>query len=449
MGVPTAPLSTVAFKAAANAGFGGDTPFIYTPDPVVGASDDLLLSYVKGKSPDTGKIVFDEIIDALTRIPEKNKTAEKYQAAIPQGILKPDTEDNLQRLFYEKGWTDGLPVILPTQERVQKMLIETSAFPEDIVAEPNFLNPTQLTVMNVAVVAVMAGARPEHFPVILAVASSGERAILGSTTPFAAMLLVNGPIRNEIGMNSGLAAFSPVNIANSAIGRSWSLLGAVTGGHKLKNTLWSSQGNGIAYNNLCIAENEERSVWEPFHVQKGFKREESVVSIFRGWTFSHSMGAASFRSYAEEAAILLQSFSAYNASATLILDPLVAMSLKENNGFRTKEDFSRIISETTEMTADRFWKTDYVDFLTRPLADKGEEPYASWIKLSGDALIRPYHDPEKINIIVTGGETSPVFKACDFGYINSFSIDKWRADTGYMCKDGSCGLPDAPVEYDD
>ena len=294
----------------------------------------------------------------------------------------------------------------------------------------------------------MAGARPEHLPLILAIASTGERAILGSTTPFACMIVVNGPIRNEINMNSGIGAFSPINIANAVIGRAWTLLGHVTGGNRPKDTLWSTQGNGISYNNLCIAENEERSPWEPFHVQKGFKPEESVVSIFRGWTFSHSMGAASFRSHAEEAAILLQAFSAFNASATLILDPLAAKIVKETEGCATKADFSKIISETTEMTADRFWKTDYVDFLTGPLVEKGIEPYACWKKLPGDAVIKPYHNPGNINIIVTGGETGPFFKACDFAYVTSSSIDKWRGNSDDLCADGSCGLPDAAVDYD-
>lgn len=448
MGVPTAPLSTYAFKEAADGGFGYDTPFIYTQHPVVGVPDDVLTGYIKGKDPDTGKIVFDEIIDALTKPVVRKEIADREKDATQEGFLNPDTEDNLQRLFYERGWTDGLPVILPTQERVQRMLTGTSASPDDIVAEPNPLNPIKVTVANVATVAVMAGARPEHLPVILAIASTGERAILGSTTPFAAMIVVNGPIRNEIGMNSGIGAFSPINIANSAIGRAWTLLGHVTGGNRKKDTLWSAQGNSISYNNLCIAENEERSVWEPFHVQKGFKPEESVVSIFRGWTFSHSMGAASLRSHAEEAAILLQAFSAFNASATLILDPLVAKIVKEDEGYATKEDFSKIISETTEMTVDRFWKTDYVDFLTGPMADKGVEPYASWKKLPGDSIIKPYHDPDKINIIVTGGETGPFFKASDFAYVTSSSIDKWSGNSIDMCDDGSCGLPDAPVDYD-
>jgi len=448
MGVPTAPLSTYAFKEAADGGFGGDTPFIYTPHPVVGVPDDVLTGYIKGENPDSKNIVFDEIIDALTKPPLRKETADRQQDVAHEDFLNPDTEDNLQRIFYERGWTDGLPIILPTRERVQRMLTGTSASPNDVVAEPNPMNPIKVTVANVATVAVMAGARPEHLPVILAIASTGQRAILGSTTPFAAMIVVNGPIRNEAGMNSSIGAFSPVNIANSVIGRAWTLLGHVTGGNKPKGTLWSTQGNTISYNNLCFAENEERSVWEPFHVQKGFKPEESVVSIFRGWTFSHSMGAASFRSHAKEAAILLQAFSAFNASATLILDPSAAKIVKEAEECATKEDFSKIISETTEMTADRFWKTDYVDFLTGPMADNGVEPYASWKKLPGDSIIKPYHDPDKINIIVTGGETGPFFKACDFAYVTSSSIDKWRGNSNDLCDDGSCGLPDAPVDYD-
>jgi len=448
MGIPTASLSTIAFKEAAEGGFGGDTPFIYTAHPVVGAHDDALMGYITGKNPETGRIVSDEIIDALTKPPKKRAEFKKAQDKNEKSFLTPDTEDNLQRLFYEKGWTDGLPVILPTKERVERMLKGTSASPDDIVAEPNPFNPVKVTVMDVAIVAVMAGARPEFFPVILAVVATGERAIMGSTTPFAAMIVVNGPIRNESGMNSGIGAFSPINIANSTIGRAWTLLGHVTGGNRIKGTLWSSQGNTIAYNNLCIAENEEKSVWQPFHVQKGFNPDDSVVSIFRGWTMSHSMGGAAFRSHAEEAAILLQAFSAYNASATVIIDPSAAKIVKESEGYATKEDFSKAISETAQMTADRFWRTDYVDFLTKPLADQGVEPYASWKKLPGDAVIKPYYDPEKINIIVTGGETGPFFKACDFAYVTSSSIDKWRAGKADQCADGSCGLPDAPVEYD-
>lgn len=80
---------------------------------------------------------------------------------------------------------------------------------------------------------------------------------------------------------------------------------------------------------------------------------------------------------------------------------------KENEGFNTKEEYSRWMSKNVKMTAGRFWGTDYIDMLMASLAYKGEEPYASWKKLPDDELITPYHDPEKINIIIVGGETSP------------------------------------------
>ena len=77
---------------------------------------------------------------------------------------------------------------------------------------------------TVAIAAVMAGARPEHLPVLLAIASTGQPAIQPSTLPFASALLVNGPIRNEIGMNSGMGALGPYNLANAVIGRAWTLM---------------------------------------------------------------------------------------------------------------------------------------------------------------------------------------------------------------------------------
>src|SRR5207342_1163115 len=115
-------------------------------------------------------------------------------------------EDDLRRLFDENHWTDCLPIMLPTEARVEAMLKGTSHPPDKIVGR---LRPTafrefwEFTVEKVAVNAVMAGARPEYFPVILALASSGISARSSSTSSMAAMVVVNGPIRNEIAMSSG------------------------------------------------------------------------------------------------------------------------------------------------------------------------------------------------------------------------------------------------------
>jgi len=409
-------------------------PFIYTQQPVIGLSPEVLDSYIVGNDPDTGKIVIDEILDVLTKPVNGKEPTPESSGAVKAGphqvLLEPDTEDNLQRLFYERGWTDGLPIILPTEERVKKMLAGTSASPDEVVGETFQMDTRELvryTVTNIAVIAVMAGARPEHFPVILAVASTRQPALMPSTTAFAAMLLVNGPIRNEIGMNSGIGAFSPVNQANSVIGRAWTLMSICWGYAKPKKTLWSSQGSNLVYNNMCVAENEERSVWTPFHVDKGFKAEESVVSIFRGWAVINSPGAASNRTLGEELNIELAVIPPLYSAATIVMDPLVARNLKENEGFTTKQDFCHWMSQNIKMPAGQYWKTDYIDMLVASQAYQGEEPYASWKKLPDDALIAPYHNPDRINLIVVGGEISPLWKASDYGHTISVSIDRWRA----------------------
>jgi hypothetical protein len=394
----------------------------------------VLRGYIEGKNPKTGRRLVDEVLEALTKpytVGESRNLA-IVRPAPPQRqqLLEADTEDNLQRLFFERGWTDGLPIFLPTEKRVAEMLAGTRQPPDKLVCKA-FMVDTQenlrVTVETVAIAAVMAGARPEHLPVLLAIASAGQPAIQPSTLPFASALLVNGPIRNEIGMNSGMGALGPYNLANAVIGRAWTLMSIVWGFARRKRTFWTSQGNNYTYNNLCMAENEERSVWEPFHVQKGHKREESVVSLFRGWNLLNSTGAAARRSWGEEIKLQMQALPALYSGATLILDPMLARHLKENEGFQTPLDIGRWVSENIKMTASQFWGNDIIDMLVAPMALNGAQPYAAWKQLPGDAVIAPYHRPEKVNILVVGGETSPLWKVSDLDYTVSASIDKWRA----------------------
>jgi hypothetical protein len=296
----------------------------------------------------------------------------------------------------------------------------------------------------------MAGAQPEHFPVILAIAATGQQAIMPSTTCMSSMLLVNGPVRTELEINCGIGAFSPVTLANSVIGRAWTLMSTCWGYTKPKKNLWSSLGSNLTYNNMCAGENEERSIWEPFHVQQGFKAEESVVSTFRGWIMNNSAGAAANRPIGMEMSLQMMAIPASYAQGTVIMDPLVAKTLKETDGFDTKQDFSKWLSENIKIPAGTYWGYDHVDWLVTPLANEGKEPFASWKKLPDDAMINPYYDPEKINLVVIGGETSPLWYVSDFGYGGSQSIDRWRSlDSLNECIDGSCGVPDEMIEYDD
>ena len=239
----------------------------------------------------SGRPFMQVVLDGLTvPLDEADLQGVSFDRTTPR-LLEPDTEDHLQRLFEENCWTDFLPITLPTEARVEAMLKGTSHPPDKIVGR---LRPTafrefwEFTVEKVAVNAVMAGARPEYFPVILALASSGISARSSSTNSFATISVVNGPIRNEIGMNSGIGAMGPYNHANATIGRAYGLLSQnLQGGSVPGDTYMGSLGNWYAYT-AVLPEAEERSPWQPLHVQKGFKPTDSVATVFFGGWYTHA-----------------------------------------------------------------------------------------------------------------------------------------------------------------
>jgi hypothetical protein len=145
--------------------------FSFPPYPVVGMSRAVLRKYVEGNDPVTGKPLMQEVIDALTKpLTEMEKNPVRARKPARSRLLQPDTEEKLRRLFVENGWTDGLPIVLPTEERVADMLTGTSHAPDEVVGQmtvTNLQEKLEYTVEKVAINAVMAGARPEHFPVIL------------------------------------------------------------------------------------------------------------------------------------------------------------------------------------------------------------------------------------------------------------------------------------------
>jgi len=432
--------------------------FSFTPFPVVGMPRTTLRRYIEGDDPVSGKSFTRELIASLTEPLTSRETAPVRPSRTPRPrLVEAATEEEIGRLFLENGWTDGLPIVLPSEERVAEMLTGTSHGPEEVVGRMTVTTTQErieYTVEKVAVNAVMAGAGPEHFPVILAIAAMQEPAFPSSTTSFARMAVVNGPIRNEIGMNAGMGALSPFNYANSVIGRAWTLMTINLADARLGETFMASQGHNLNYNNMCSAENEEASVWEPFHVEKGFRADQSVVSLFRGWSVINSMGAAnSVRPASEETVIMLKAFSALRSAATLVMDPLVAKGLREQ-GFQGKRELSRWLSEHVEVSAGQYWGADIIYAFVTPLARQGIEPYATWAKLPKEALLKPYHDPNQINVVVVGGETNPLWQTTDFLYTQSGLIDTWRP-TGPVrssshpvrmpvaapCSEGTCGVP--------
>jgi len=193
--------------------------------------------------------------------------------------------DDLERWF-ERGVTDGLPVVPPTRERVERMLAATRRSRDDLVARvpPNY---GRGTVEKLAVNAVMAGCRPDYFPVVLATVEAacdpafnlhGQSGTTNATSP---LVILNGPVRTRLEVNCGAGVFGPGHRANATIGRTLRLIMINLGGTKAGEISMSTLGHPGRYT-YCIGEHEEASPWEPLHVERGFAPEESTVTVFSG-----------------------------------------------------------------------------------------------------------------------------------------------------------------------
>lgn len=346
-----------------------------------------------------------------------------FERSTPR-LIAPDTEENLQLLFMENGWTDFLPIILPTEERVAAMLKGTSHKPDEVVGRmrpTSFREFWEYTVEKVAVNAVMAGARPEYFPVILALAATGVTARSSSTTSMANIAVVNGPIRTEIGMNSGIGAMGPYNHANVTIGRAYGLLSQnLQGGSLPDESYMGTLGNGLAYS-MCIPENEERSPWEPLHVQKGFKPGDSAVSVFFGLRYVQE-GYGPRDTWQEKMQRCLTAGAHF--PPLVVLDPIVAR-LFAGRGIETKQQLIDWCAAHARLPAREYWDDQWVQTLLHPLAVAGVEPYATRLKAKPDEIVQMF-EPDEINAVVVGGETQGAWKMIGARYERTVSIDAWR-----------------------
>jgi len=429
--VAAAGSNVVTFGINANFTYNTGMPIRYVgvPFPFSGQPRSVLKGYIEGKDTVSGKPMMQAIVEGLTKpLSDTEKMSGTPPESMPEPrLLPPDTEDNLQLLFKEKCWTDYNPVIIPTEERVAAMLKGTSHKPDEIVksAAGTFGTRRPFTVEKVATIAVMAGAKPEYLPVILALAS--QVPYQDSTTSIAEMVVVNGPIRKEIDMNCGLGALGPNNDANSVIGRSMTLIHKIIQGYDEGVTGFASLSNPLRYDNLCFAENEEAlpKGWQPLHVQAGHKPTDSMLTIFTGWNFINSTGWVE-QHYAPQLLMRDYMSTLSGTGATLIMDPSVAELLNNVQGFTTKAMLADWLSKNVEKTAGSYWGNSIVSSMLGPLGAQGLEPYASWKKLPGDAVIKPFTNPRGIHAVVVGGKTASVWFATDFMPGQSVSIDAWR-----------------------
>jgi hypothetical protein len=371
---------------------------------------------INGNNPITGKPVMQEIVEKFTKplTAEEKRTGDIVRTKGPATFT--DTAEKLQKMYLDNRWTDFLPIVLPTEALVNDMLKGTSHKPDEIVGK---MSPTNTgtyfeywtyTVRDVAVNAVMAGCKPEYLPLLLAVASTGKEAISVSDNSFVGALVINGAIRDEIGINYDVGAMGPYAHANTTIGRAWTLLSINLGNcGKVGTTYMGVVGNPMNLINIVFGENEKASPWEPFSVRKGFKKNENIVSLFEGWGV---LSAANWKANAwgkemNYPKIIKDIFDQQGMlfGACAILSPPIANFVK-NAGFNTVEDFEKYLAPAPPSAK----PADGAQ--AKAPAPKAKMPMMGGMSNSA--------------ILVTGGTNNNYYSIGGMRYGRSVQIDPWR-----------------------
>ncbi len=341
----------------------------YIAGPVWGKDNaQLKKQVIEGNNPIDDGPVMKEIVEKFTKPltnKEKNPGELKHE---PPPATYTGTPAELQKLFLDKRYTDFMPVILPTKELVDEMLQGTSHDPDEVLGK---MNPGSeagerwtYTVRTAAINAVMAGAKPEYLPVILAIGSTGTPAVNISDNGFAAGAVINGNIRDEIGLDYDIGAIGPFAQANTTIGRAWSLL-SINGGNcgKIGTTYTGTVGNPTNAINIIIAENEEKSPWEPFSVRRSnagggrfggpppakYKKGDNVVTLLMGWGLLSAVNwkandwselpnyAQAIKNIYKEQGTMFGTFA--------VLSPPVANNIS-NAGYDTMDKLTKYVTDT-------------------------------------------------------------------------------------------------------
>jgi peroxiredoxin len=315
--------------------------------------------------------------------------------------------DELEDML-ERGWSDGLPVVPPTPERVEAMLAG-----RDPTRSLGFVPPAhgEATLERVAACAVLAGCRPAYFPVVVAAVEAAvepafnAHGVAVTTQPAGPILVVNGPVGETIGLNSGMGALGPGTRANVTIGRALRLVLSLTGGARPGGLDRATLGHPgkIA---CCFAESEEASPWPPLHVERGFPADASTVTLVAG---DAPLSISDHRSRTPDELAATLGWAAAGQWSPFWW-PMDDTSLYV------------ICPEHAALFAQAGWDKNRVretmfEAVQRPAAELRRGETTPHVKDAADDLpVHKWTTPEKIVLVVAGGEAgrfSAVFGPCD------------------------------------
>jgi hypothetical protein len=312
-------------------------------------------------------------------------------------------EDNAESVFeyaISQGWSDGLPIIPPTRDRVARMLAGTARTPTDIVAR---VAPRhgEATVERVAINSVMAGCHPSYFPIVLAAIEAvadpafNLSGIQATTNPVGPLVIINGPIRKIAGVNCGRNALGPGCRANATIGRALRLCLINIGGGISGETDKAILGMPGKYT-FCLGENEEESPWEPLHAARGLSPGESAVTV-SGVQGTNSILILS--GIAEDALFLIadamktignNNVIAGSGNPVVFISPGLAQLLLEQ-GFPTRRSVQQYLFEQARIPVEYFPKHEIVP----------SKPMANRTVIEGKVCA--VRSPEDLLVVVAGG----------------------------------------------
>ena len=315
--------------------------------------------------------------------------------------------DDEFEFMFDQGFSDGLPVVPPTPERVLRMLNGTTRDAQEVIAvmPPNM---GEVTVEKAAINAVMAGCKPEYLPVVIAAIEAvctddfNIHGVMATTMGASPVMVVNGPIRHRIGMSMGIGALGQGNRANATIGRALRLTVRNVGGAVPGGTERSTLSNPMKFT-MCFADWEERSSWEPLHVERGFDAEDSVVTLFAmtsGPVLTVDEGSLDGRALA--GTLGQATHTILNARAYSFTNCLLVVSPEHVDTFKrgdySKAEVRRRMQEVTAKT--------YRDLMVDDASGVGLKPEQAALMGEDrlDAVVEKFKEDQDIYMVVAGSE---------------------------------------------